>query len=87
MTVADDEMSAEAVSEGTELRSVQDVLSIRRDTRTLGREGYPARISMMRRVKEFLSMQPSPLDPGHLKGLGRPHAVLARKVEVTTDAH
>ena len=55
--------------EGTELRSVQDVLSIVRDTRTLSREDYPARIATMRRVQRFFEAHP--LEPADAKALAK----------------
>ena len=59
--------SEKAAGPGTELRSIEDVRSICRDTRTLSREDYPARIATMRRVRTFLDAHP--LDPGDAKAL------------------
>jgi hypothetical protein len=62
-------VGVKTVGEGTELRSVQDVLSIVRNTRTLSREDYPARIATMRRVQRFFEAHP--LESADAKALAK----------------
>jgi hypothetical protein len=57
--------------EGMEPRSVEDVLSICRDTRTLSRQDHKERASTMRRVRQYLDASPSPLDPGEAQALSQ----------------
>lgn len=54
---------------GTEPSSVQDVLSICRDTRTLSRQDHRERIETMRRMRRYLDDRKSPLDPGEAEAL------------------
>jgi hypothetical protein len=55
--------------EGTEPRSVQDVLSICRDTRNLSRQDQQERIETMRRMRRYLDDRALPLDPGEAEAL------------------
>jgi len=57
--------------EGTEPRSVQDVLSICRDTRNLSRQDHKERAGTMRRVRQYLDASPSPLDPAEARALSQ----------------
>jgi hypothetical protein len=62
---------AEAVGEGAKPRSIEDVLSICRDTQTLSRQDHKERAGTMRRVRRYLDASPSPLDPGEAGALSR----------------
>jgi hypothetical protein len=64
-------VDAEAVGEGAKLRSIEDVLSICRDTRTLSRQDHKERAGTMRRVRQYLDASPSPLDPGEAETLSQ----------------
>jgi hypothetical protein len=60
---------AEAVGEGAKPRSIEDVLSICRDTRTLSHQDHKERAGTMRRVRQYLDARP--LDPGEAEALSQ----------------
>jgi hypothetical protein len=68
---ASESANVTTAGEGTELKSVQDVLSICRDTRTLSRQDHKERAATMRRVREYLDASSSPLDPAEAKALSQ----------------
>ena len=67
---ASESADVKTAGEGTKLRSVQDVLSICRDTRTLSRQDHKERAGTMRRVRQYLETSPS-LDPGEAEALSQ----------------
>lgn len=68
--------AAEAPGEGEKLSSIEDVLAICRDTRTLSREDYPARTATIKKVKAFLDARRSPLDAGDAEALSEAFGAL-----------
>jgi hypothetical protein len=68
---ASESANGKTAGEGTELKSVQDVLSICRDTRTLSRQDHKERAGTMRRVREYLDASSSPLDPAEAEALSQ----------------
>lgn len=68
---ASESANVKTPGEGTELKSVQDVLSICRDTRTLSRQDHKERAGTMRQVREYLDASSSPLDPAEARALSQ----------------